>query len=146
MRDVGDLAERYAGAAGDGSFDLLALCVRAFELGATDDIEYLIAHGVDGSEFFLSELKPNWSLMSREERAAKVASFVRFANLLEHSPATDEQPASERLAELRAAVRTKIVLLAKAYDLTYQDHYCRRIARDPRQFGEYHLPDALART
>jgi hypothetical protein len=146
MRAVGELAEQYAGVAGDGTFDLLAFAIQAFALGSTADVDFLISHGVDGSEFFMRELKPNWRNLTREERAAKIASFVRFVNLLDASDQTDDVAATERLAELRATVRTKIVLLACAYDVTYDDHYCRLIARNPQRFGEYELPSALART
>ena len=145
-RAVEGLAERYAGASGDGTFDLPAFAIRAFELGATDDIDYLVSHGVDGSEFFLRELRPNWRDLTREERAGRIASFVRFANLLDKSDASQPGTASDSVAELCAGVRTKIVLLASAYDQSYNDDYCRRIAKDPQRFGEYDVPDALART
>ena len=150
MSKLGDLAERYAGTAVDGSLDLVPFTIRAFELAPTKDIEYLIAHGCDGSEFFLREVKPNWRGLTREQRAAKIASFVRFANLLDRSdeetgksaPANDA--AAEHLAELRATVRTKIVLLASAYDVEYGDSYCRRIARNPQRFGDYELTSSRA--
>ncbi len=145
MSAICDLAENYAGADGDGSFDLLAFTIRAFEVGPTDDIDFLISHGIDGSEFFLRELRPNWREQTREERAAKIAQFVRFANLLEKSGATQNGSASDGVTELSAGVRTKIVLLASAYDVSYGDDYCRRIARDPQRFGEYELPGTLAR-
>jgi hypothetical protein len=143
MRAGGELADGYAEADDDGSFDLLGFCIRAFELGSTADIEYLISHGVDGSDFFLRELSPNWRELTREERATRIAAFVRFTNLLDHSDAGDDG-APERLAELGATVRTKIVLLACAYDASYGDDYCRRIARNPQRFGEYELPSVVA--
>ena len=149
MSSIRELAGRYAGADGDGSSDLLAFAIRAFELGATDDIEFLLAHGIDGSEFFLRELRPNWRDLTREERAAKIAAFVRFANLLDKSESNHNgstEATRETLSELCAGVRTKIVLLASAYDRSYGDDYCRRIAKDPQGFGEYELPQALART
>ena len=146
MATVGDMAERYAGKGVDGSLDLLPFAIRAFELAPTRDIEYLITHGCDGSEFFLREVKPNWRGLTREQRAAKIASFVRFANLLDRNakdPNSDTTDAAmEALAELRATVRTKIVLLASAYDVEYGDTYRRRIARNPEGFGNYELtPD-----
>jgi hypothetical protein len=146
MRTCSELSERYAGVAVDGSFDLLGFCIRAFELSSTEDVEYLLSHGVDGSEFFLRELKPNWHELTREERATRIAAFVRFTNLLDHSESAPSADAAEieRLAELRATVRTKIVLLACAYDMSYDDDYCRRIARNPQRFGEYDLPGAAA--
>ena len=144
MRALGRVAADYGGESADGSFDLAGFAVRAFELAPTNDIDYLVNHGIDGGDFFLAELKPNWQGMTREQRAAKIASFVRFANLLsrnEGEPATDAEE-SERLAELRACVRTKIALLASAYDTEYDDSYCRRIARNLQRFGDYELSHA----
>ena len=140
MRHLRPLAERYAGEAADGSFDLAGFAVRAFELAPTDDIDYLVTHGIDGGEFFLTELKPNWRDLSREQRASKIASFVRFANLLAREESG--QTENEGLAVLRATARTKIVLLASAYDCEYDDSYCRRIARNPQRFGDYELTHA----
>jgi hypothetical protein len=150
MSKVGNLAARYAGRAVDGSLDLVPFTIRAFELAPTQDIEYLIAHGCDGSEFFLREVKPNWRGLTREQRAAKIASFVRFANLLDrsrderHGEDAPNDAAAAHLAELRATVRTKIVLLASAYDVEYGDSYCRRIARNPQGFGDYELASSRA--
>jgi hypothetical protein len=148
MARLSDLAARYAGTAVDGSLDLVPFAIRAFELAPTRDIEYLIAHGCDGSEFFLREIKPNWRGLTREQRAAKIASFVRFANLLDRSDDSDTDATSEEaanhLAELRATVRTKIVLLASAYDAEYDDSYGRRIARNPERFGDYELASSRA--
>jgi hypothetical protein len=150
IRVLGELAERYEDAAGDGTFDLLGFSIRSFELGSTDDIGFLIDHGIDGTEFFLKELKPNWRELSREERATRIAAFVRFVNLLDASEdegnGASDGKVGEPLGELRATVRTKIVLLACAYDATYGDDYSRRIARNPRRFGAYELPSALARS
>lgn len=144
MRDVGTVARGYAGATADGSFDLAAFAIRAFELAPTRDIDFLVSHGIDGGEFFMRELKPNWRGLTREQRAQKIASFVRFANLLARSEGAADAPTddNERLAELRATVRTKIVLLASAYDAEYDDSYCRRIARNPQRFGDYELSQA----
>lgn len=145
MRELSGLAERYAGAADDGSFDMLGFAIRAFELSPTDDVDHLVDRGIDGSEFFLRELRPNWRDLTREQRTEKIASFVRFANLLCRSE-SDEPPedsaATERLAELRACVRTKIVMLAVAYDIEYDDSFGRRIARNPQGFGDYELSHA----
>jgi hypothetical protein len=145
LRRLGDIAEGYAGRAGDGTFDMLGFTIRSFELAPSEDILLLISKGIDGREFFLRELRPNWYEMTREQRATKIASFVRFANLLDRSeryPDGVDGAASAELAELRASVRTKIVLLATAYDETYGDSYGRRIARNPQRFGEYELTHA----
>jgi hypothetical protein len=141
-RRVVELAARFSERNDDGSFDLHAFAVRAFELAPTDDIAFLVEHGIDGHDFFDRELHPCWGDLTREERAAKIASFVKFANLLDRSHPDEGTAASESLAELRASVRTKIVLLASAYDCQYGDSYCRRITRNPRQFGDYELSRA----
>ncbi len=144
MRELGGVAEEFGGEAHDGSFDLPGFAVRAFERSPTDDIEYLVSRGIDGGEFFLRELKPNWEDLTREQRTQKIASFVRFANLLSRNEGGDETSGEDtaRLAELRACVRTKIVLLASAYDCEYDDSYCRRIARNLSRFGDYELSHA----
>src|SRR5215212_5960953 len=141
-RRLGELAEDYAGDGSDEGFGLLEFSIRAFELAPTDDIAYLVDHGVDGSDFYARELSPCWMELSREQRAAKIASFVRFANLLDRSHPDPGSQASVQLAELRASVRTKIVLLGSAYDCQYGDSYCRRIAKDPQSFGNYELSRA----
>jgi hypothetical protein len=139
-RRLGELSAQFAGY--DDGFDLHGLAARAFELAPTEDITFLADHGVDGDEFFGRELQPCWANLSREQRSAKIASFVRFANLLDRSDPDEGSSARAQLAELRASVRTKIVLLASAYDCQYGDSYCRRIAKNPRQFGEYDLSRA----
>jgi hypothetical protein len=141
-RQLTELSTRYAGANEDGSFDLLSFAARAFELAPTDDIVFLVDHGIDGHDFFSRELRPCWEDLTREERTAKIASFVKFANLLDRSHPEVGTNASQHLAELRASVRTKIVFLASAYDCEYGDSYCRRIAKNPRQFGDYELSRA----
>jgi sugar phosphate isomerase/epimerase len=139
------LAAQFASDSEDGEFDLLAFTIRAFELAPTKDIAWLAEHGIDGREFFTRELKPCWEDQTREQRAAKIASFVRFANLLDRSDPEPGTSVTERLWELRSSVRTKIVLLASAYDCQYGDSYCRRIAKDPQRFGEYELSHTLTR-
>jgi hypothetical protein len=141
-RTLSELAPNFEGAAEDGGFDMAAFAIRAFELAPTDDIDMLITQGCDGSEFYVRELRPNWEDLTREQRAAKIASFVRFANLLNRSDPEPGTNASEQLTELRASVLTKIVLLASAYDCEYGDTYCRRIARNPQRFGDYELTHA----
>ena len=141
-RRLAELSAQFREEGEDGSFDLHGFAVRAFALAPTDDISFLVEHGIDGDEFFGRELYPCWRELSREERSAKIASFVKFANLLDRSHPDEGTSASQHLAELRASVRTKIVLLASAYDCEYGDSYCRRITKDPRQFGDYELSRA----
>ena len=139
-RTLGEMAEEFGGY--DDGFDIHGFAVRAFESAPTEDIDFLVSNGIDGDEFFGREIKPCWADLSREQRSAKIASFVRFANLLDRSDPEPGSSASQQLAELRASVRTKIVLLASAYDCEYGDSYCRRIARNPQRFGDYELSRA----
>jgi sugar phosphate isomerase/epimerase len=141
-RQLGVLASQFASDAEHGEFDLFQFTVRAFELAPTKDIAWLAEHGIDGREFWGRELKPCWEGLTREQRAGKIASFVRFANLLDRSEPEAGSSVTERLWELRSSVRTKIVLLGSAYDCQYGDTYCRRIAKNPQQFGDYELSRA----
>jgi hypothetical protein len=141
MRALDEYAAEYATATGDGTFDMEPFARRAFELTPTRDISYLAGLGVSGHGFYERELAPNWRDLTREQRAWKIASFVRFANMLAHS-----QPngAAEQLRELAATVRTKIVMLTCAYDTQYADMYRQRVARDPEGFGELEMDEQLA--
>jgi hypothetical protein len=141
-RRLAELSAEFRENGDDGSFDLVAFTERAFELAPTKDIEWLADHGVDGREFWGRELRPSWDDLTREQRSAKIASFVKFANLLDRSHPDADSDVTERLWELRSSVRTKIVLLASAYDCEYGDSYCRRITKNPRQFGDYELSRA----
>jgi hypothetical protein len=140
VKELERLASLYAGMGPDGTFDLLAYTRKAFETAPTRDISYLLERGCDGQEFHARELAPNWADLSREQRATKIMSFVKFANLLSKSP----EPDTPELTELCATVRAKIVLLATAYDETYKVDLARQIARNPGSFGDYELPGALA--
>jgi hypothetical protein len=141
-RQLGVLAAQFASDSDGGDFDLVEFAIRAFERAPTKDIAWLSEHGIDGREFWGRELKPCWDGLTREERAGKIASFVRFANLLDRSEPEPGSSATEHLWELRSTVRTKIVLLASAYDCQYGDSYCRRIAKNPERFGDYELSRA----
>jgi hypothetical protein len=141
MRALDSLADDYATAAADGTFDMEDFALHAFEQAPTRDIAYLTELGIDGQEFHGRELSPNWDGLTREQRAWKIAAFVRFANMLAHS-----QPDGgvEQLAELAATVRTKIAMLTCAYGTQYTDMYRQRVARDPEGFGELDMDEQLA--
>jgi hypothetical protein len=141
MRALDALANEYATATADGTFDMESFALRGFETAPTRDIDYLIGLGVTGADFFARELAPNWNSQTREQRAWKIASFVRFANMLAHS---QPEGAAEQLAELAATVRTKIAMLTCAYDTQYADMYRQRVARDPEGFGELNMDEQLA--
>ena len=114
---------------GGGEIDLEPLLGELFEKAPTHDIESLKAHGIDAEGFWDDEVKPNWDDLSQGERAAKVQSFARFANAV-----GDEDPGG-----IGAVVRTKLLVLAWAYDTTYDEHLTRQLARKPQRFGTLEL-------
>jgi hypothetical protein len=141
MRALDPLANDHATAAADGTFDMEDFARCAFAAAPTRDIAFLTELGVAGRDFYERELAPNWRAQTREQRAWKIASFVRFANMLAHS---QPEGGVEQLAELAATVRTKIAMLTCAYDTQYADMYRQRVARDPEGFGEFELNEQLA--
>jgi hypothetical protein len=113
----------------DGDLDLKALLGRLFAAAPTDDVKSLEARGVDDERFWADEVRPNWDGLSQGERSAKVESFARFANVL-----GEDDPGG-----MGAVVRTKLLVLAWAYDRTYVDELLRQIARKPQRFGTLEL-------
>ena len=113
----------------DGAFDLEVATRELFEGTPTTDVAALRGSGMDCDEFYERELRPNWEGLSKQERAAKIQSFARFANVLGESDA----------AGMGAIVRTKLLVLAWAYDRAYAEDLSRQIARKPQRFGKLEL-------
>lgn len=107
------------------SFDLEPLVVELFEAAPTSDVRTLKDRDVDGRSFFEDEVRPNWDDLTRGERSAKIQAFMRIANAL----GTDDA------AGLGAVVRTKVVVLAWAYDRVYSQDLLRQLSRTPQSFG-----------
>jgi hypothetical protein len=122
---VGRALDDAAGpaSAGEGSLDLEQLVAALFDAEPTSDIAVLRARGVEASAFFDAELRPNWEELSRPERAAKTEAFIRLANAVGGG-----DPAG-----IGAVVRTKVLVLAWAYDRVYGQGLLREVARDPHQ-------------
>jgi hypothetical protein len=114
---------------GSSEPDLARLVSELFSSSATTDIEALRRAGVDGDSFYDREVSPNWDDHSQGERWAKVTSFMRLANVL----GTDDA------AGLGPLVRTKVVVLAWAYDRTYGEKLLNEIRRRPGRFGTLEL-------
>ena len=55
-------------------------------------------------------------------------AFARFANALGSDP-----------VPIAPLVRTKLLVLAWAYDYTYGESFLPRIAREPENFGRFEL-------
>jgi hypothetical protein len=112
-------------------FDLAIGTAELLERAPTADLRALVSDGMDEDELYERELRPNWEGLSKGERAQKVAAFARFANSL-----TGDDGA------IGALVRTKLLVLAWAYDHTYSETLLNRIAREPEDFGRLELSPA----
>jgi hypothetical protein len=110
-------------------FDLAVATGDLLDRGPTADVRALVRSGVGEDEFYERELRPNWEGLSKGERAAKVQSFARFANALGDDDA----------GGMNAVVRTKLLVLAWAYDRTYGEGLLPRIATEPEGFGRLEL-------
>ena len=130
---VADVLERAAlvYSSDPGDFDLAIGAAELLEHAPTADLRVLVSEGVDEDELYERELRPNWEGLSQGERAGKVVAFARFANAL----GSDPQP-------IAPLVRTKLLVLAWAYDRTYSESLLRRIAREPEHFGRLELTPA----
>ena len=112
-------------------FDLAIGTAELLERAPTADLRSLVSDGVDDEELYERELRPNWEGLSKGERAETVAAFARFASSL----SGDE-------GAIGALVRTKLLVLAWAYDHTYSESLLARIAREPEHFGRLELSPA----
>jgi hypothetical protein len=114
-----------------GEFDLAIGAAELLERTPTADLRALVDEGIDEDELYERELRPNWEGLSQGERAGKVVAFARFANAL----AGDAGP-------MGPLVRTKLLVLAWAYDRTYSEGLLVQIAREPEHFGRLELSPA----
>ena len=128
-RDASAVAGALDTAAGDDELDLELSMGDLFDAAPTRDIEALKQAGATPRRFYTEELRPNWDDLSKSERAAKIEAFARFANVL-----GDEDPGG-----MGAVVRTKLLVLAWAYDSCYDEGYTERLASKPQRFGKLEL-------
>jgi hypothetical protein len=126
---VAAVLERAALAYGSdpGDFDLAIVAAELLERAPTADLCALAHEGVDEDELYERELRPNWEGLSKGQRANKVVAFARFANALDGEMA------------IGPLVRTKLLVLAWAYDRTYGESFLPRIEREPEHFGRLEL-------
>jgi hypothetical protein len=127
---VARVLERAALAYGSDprDFDLAIVSAELLERAPTSDLRALVDGGIDEDGLYERELRPNWEGLTKGQRANKVVAFARFANALgnEH-------------AHVAALVRTKLLVLAWAYDRTYGEGFLARICRKPKRFGRMEL-------
>ena len=131
--DAAAVADVLDGAAQDYSsdpadFDLAIGAAELLERAPTDDLRALVRGGIDEDELYERELRPNWEGLSKGERGEKVVAFARFANAL-----------AGDLGPVGPLVRTKLLVLAWAYDRTYSESLLPRIASEPDHFGRLEL-------
>src|SRR3954454_10244993 len=130
---VADVLERAAlvYSSHPGDFDLAIGAAELLERAPTADLRALVDGGFDEDELYDRELRPNWEGLSKGERAGKVVAFARFANALADEP-----------GPIGPLVRTKLLVLAWAYDHTYSETLLARIACEPEHFGRLELSAA----
>lgn len=109
-------------------FDLAISAAELLERAPTSDLRTLVREGLDEDELYERELRPNWEGLTRSARAGKVEAFARFANTLDGDAGM-----------IGPLVRTKLLVLAWAYDRTYGESLLERIASEPEHFGRLEL-------
>jgi hypothetical protein len=109
-------------------FDLAIVSAELLERAPTTDVRALVQDGMGEDELYERELRPNWEGLTKGQRANKVVAFARFANAL-----------SDEHAGVASLVRTKLLVLAWAYDRTYGEGFLPRICRKPERFGRLEL-------
>jgi hypothetical protein len=78
----------------------------------TADVRWLVGEEVDPDEFYEKELAPSWDGLAENARADKLDGFLELARMMEASP--DALP-----REMAARLRTKLLVLAWAFDETH---------------------------
>ena len=75
----------------------------------TADVRWLISQDVDPDGFYAKEIAPNWEGLDELARSDKLDGFIDLAQTIDASP--DALP-----REMAATVRTKVLVLAWAFD------------------------------
>ena len=127
---VARVLERAALAYGSdpGDFDLAIVATELLERAPTGDVRAILHDGIDDDQLYERELRPNWEGLTKGQRANKVVAFARFANAL-----------GKDRTGIAPLVRTKLLVLAWAYDRTYGEGFLPRICRKPERFGRLEL-------
>jgi hypothetical protein len=110
-------------------FDLAVATGDLLARAPTPDVRAVVESGIGEDEFYERELRPNWEGLSKDEREEKVRSFARLSNAIGRG-----DPAG-----MAAVVRTKVLVLAWAYDRTYGEALLPRLAAEPEGFGRLEL-------
>ena len=119
MRTVLDaLGHELRAARGPGAAVDLRSAVRDLLEGEveapTADVADLKRRGTDADRFYEAEVAPSWEGLDEEARAGRLEGFLDLCEMLE-----DAGDAAGLPPEMAAAVRTKTLLLAWAFDETH---------------------------
>jgi hypothetical protein len=119
MRTVLDaLGHELRAARGPGTEVDLRTAVRDLLEGEveapTADVADLKRRGTDPDRFYEAEVAPSWEGLDEETRASRLEGFLDLCEMLE-----DAGDAAGLPPEMAAAVRTKTLLLAWAFDETH---------------------------
>lgn len=88
----------------------------------TADVRTLRDVGPDATTFYTREIEPSWEGLNEAQRAARLDGFLEMCSMLESAGDLGSVP-----PEMAAAVRTKTLLVAWAFDDEYG--YLSRLAR-----------------
>jgi hypothetical protein len=88
----------------------------------TADVRLLRDTGADPGDFYAREIKPSWEGLNEAQRAARLDGFLEMCSMLEAAGDLGAVP-----PEMAAAVRTKTLVVAWAFDDEYG--YLSRLAR-----------------
>src|SRR3954447_10216848 len=127
---VARVLERAALAYGSDprDFDLAIVATELLERAPTADVRAILHDGIDDDDLYERELRPNWEGLTKGQRANKVVAFARFSNAIGHDH-----------SGIGPLVRTKLLVLAWAYDRTYDSSFLPKIDREPEHFGRIEL-------
>jgi hypothetical protein len=78
----------------------------------TADVATLKRRGVDPAGFYSREVRPAWEGIGEEQRAARIEGLIELCAML-------EADTSELADEMGPGARTKLLLLAWAFDLRH---------------------------
>src|SRR3954466_329895 len=109
-------------------FDLAIVSAELRDRAPPAAARALVDGGISEDDLYERELRPNWEGLSKGQRANKVVAFARFANAI-----------GDDHAAIGPLVRTKLLVLAWAYDRTYDASFLPKIDREPEHFGRIEL-------
>ena len=94
--------------------ELRSIVGELFADAPTADIRLLRAGGASAESFHAAEIAPNWDGLDRSQRAARIERFIELQQVF---AGAEDMP--DTVARTAAAVNTKVILLAWAYDRCY---------------------------